>query len=216
MKPFPFHPGADPQVVGESLFERDWSLADVLEWFAGKKCVFCDAIVLEPPECELCFSDPPAEYGRDVLAAFLLAGGATHPRQVKIAREMKTWHERWAFERLNFSVVSQKLSILRLFSGPVEDGGVRIVRKIWDEHFKNNLPEILTPEQLLPTANAVVNCVAYDNVINAADYGVSEDNPDNTEALQRAVDAAAAAGGVVTIGPGRFTISRPLPFPRSD
>jgi hypothetical protein len=38
VKSLPLQPGTPPAVVGEWMVENGWSLADVLEWFAGELC----------------------------------------------------------------------------------------------------------------------------------------------------------------------------------
>ncbi len=233
MKSFPFQPGADPLVVGESLIERGWTLPDVLEWFAGTPCnrSVCGS---DGIPCPYCFAYPAAEYGRDVLTAFIMAGGYTHLNHVKMVVTTKSGYEFMAVDTngqcypvgytyrgmgVHESLVAKR-HILRLFSGPVdEDGGVRIRRRSSDNGIDPvDFWEEITPEQLLPSPAVLVNCIAHNNEsvghVNAADYGVSEDNPDNTEALQRAVDAA--TGGIVNIRSGRYMISRPIPFPRPD
>jgi len=185
MREYPLNSDTPPQVAGDWLHEHGWTLADVLEWFAGKPCaeepVSSGKSHNQPaPLCPACFADPPAEYGRDVLVAFIHAGGATHPKQLEIAaacEQLKMcarprqyyieqeWQARGA--------LSFKRFVLLLFSVPADEGGVRIVRKaaldwsddpwllgIFDRRFKiQNAPrdaysricrQEMTPEQLLP------------------------------------------------------------------
>jgi hypothetical protein len=170
-----------PEIAADYLAENGWTLAEVLEWFAGKFCgsnhldyggwaLWPDAL------CEQCWAEPPAEYGRDVLACFLRQGGATHPRQVEWADQ---------FHVLSEMGLHLKRCILRLFSGPVEDGGVRI-KRVLSSSRDYTVGEEITPEELLPRERFHVRSgtrIQVNNgpILNAKDWQPDIHEPDSLD-----------------------------------